>query len=104
MNKKAGKKIAIWEQKILRKIYGGVDVRENKLTKRTNEEIKVLYGQSEITQVIRAKRLGQRASMNNNRWIKRVLSTERRGRQKAKRTATKKIARCGQKRFKKSTC
>ena len=55
-------KIRALERKVLRKIYGGTSVNEM-WTRRTNEEVRELYGEPDIGIVIKSQRL---------RWLENV--------------------------------
>ncbi|KAJ8918173.1 hypothetical protein NQ315_014039 [Exocentrus adspersus] len=81
----------VWERKILRKIFEGKRTEEGWI-RRTNEEIKNLYGEASIGSVIRAQRLrwlGHIERMNNVRIPKLLMERtiggkRRRGRPKAR--------------------
>ncbi|KAI4466142.1 hypothetical protein MML48_3g00011100 [Holotrichia oblita] len=83
-------KLDIWEQKVLRKIFGGVRDRHGQWRRRTNTEVKTLYGKPIITNKIKAQRsrwLGHIIRMPDDRVVKRVLhegvgAKKRRGRPK----------------------
>jgi hypothetical protein len=52
------KKLLVFERKILRKMYGPIfDDKEQKLLRRSNEDLKNLYSKEGIVQFVRSSRL-----------------------------------------------
>ena len=92
MTKKNENRLAVWERKILRGIFGGVKTEEGLWRQRSNNEIQELYGQSTISQYVKAQRLrwlGHVCRMSETRHSKRALEEgeggkKRRGRPKKK--------------------
>ncbi|KAJ8910804.1 hypothetical protein NQ315_014512 [Exocentrus adspersus] len=89
LNKTEHIRLEVWERKILKKIFGGKRTEEGWI-RRTNEEIKNLYGEAIIVSVIRAQRcIGHIERMINVRIPKMLMERtiggkRRRGRPKAR--------------------
>ncbi|KAI4471307.1 hypothetical protein MML48_1g17267 [Holotrichia oblita] len=75
MNRKDVESLEIWEQKILRRIFGGKKECEG-WRRRTNEELSQLYKEATITQFVRAQRirwLGHVERREEHRIVGKVL-------------------------------
>ena len=83
--------IAIWERKILRKVYGGKNT-QGRWERRTNKEIYELYSEPDIVAVVKGKRLswlGHVMRMQKDRVPRRIMESSiggkrRRGRPRAR--------------------
>lgn len=77
MNKNYEEKLERWERKNLRKIFGGIKLRDGEWRRRTNKEVMEIYKNPTITNIVKAQRtrwLGHIARMSRERWVKRVLT------------------------------
>lgn len=91
LNQQEANKLEIWERRILRGIFGGIKDSDGLWRRRTNKEIREMYGKPTITQKIRKQRaswLGHVVRMNKNRMPKLLLESlggkKKRGRPKKK--------------------
>jgi hypothetical protein len=91
INKTVQTRLEIWERKVLRKIFGGKKI-EDRWLRRTNEELKELYKETDIVGVAKTQRLrwrGHIERMRETRVPKQVMSSKlggkrKRGRPKAR--------------------
>lgn len=78
LNKTEQLRLEVWERKVLRKVFGGTKVNYMWI-RRTNEDLRALYGEPSITGIIKAQRLrwlGHVERMQPTRTPKMILTQE----------------------------
>jgi hypothetical protein len=81
LNKDIAKGLAVFEQKILRRIFGAIKVNEN-WRQRHNKELKQVFGDLDILSFVRISRLkwiGQVNKMENKRTVSQVFNNNPQG-------------------------
>jgi hypothetical protein len=83
LNKDIAKGLAVFEQKILRRIFGAIKVNEN-WRKRHNKALKQVFGDLDILSFVRISRLiwiGHANRMENKRTVSQVFNNNPQGSQ-----------------------
>ena len=84
LNKKLEEKLLTWERKILRRIYGGKKVAEG-YERRENKAFYDLYGEANILEVIKGRRLdwlGHTERISDTRVVKQISDRQQKGTRK----------------------